>query len=57
VPDSQPVRQLLRERNVRVVEFADWQRIDAAEVERGKSKGKPREKFATVQEMLAVLDG
>jgi ferredoxin--NADP+ reductase len=57
VPDSQAVRQLLRERHVRVVEFADWQRIDAAEVERGKSKGKPREKFATVEEMLAVIDG
>jgi ferredoxin/flavodoxin---NADP+ reductase len=57
VPDSQAVRQILRDRKVRVVEFADWLRIDAAEVERGKSKGKPREKFATVQEMLAVLDG
>jgi ferredoxin--NADP+ reductase len=54
-PDSQAVRTLLRERKVRVVDFADWQRIDAAEVERGKSKGKPREKFATVAEMLAVL--
>ncbi len=56
VPDSEPLRQLLRERKVRVVTFADWQRIDAAEVERGKSKGKPREKFAFVEEMLALLD-
>lgn len=56
-PDSGAVRELLRARGVRVVDFADWQRIDAAEIERGKSKGKPREKFATVAEMLAVLDG
>lgn len=55
-PDSESVRETLRERGVRVVDFADWQRIDAAEVERGKAVGKPREKFATVSEMLAVLD-
>lgn len=39
----------------RVVEMRDWERIDAAEVERGREAGKPREKFLSVKEMLAVL--
>ena len=55
-PDTAPLRELLAERNVRVVSYADWQRIDAAETARGKPRGKPREKFTTVAEMLAVLE-
>ena len=31
------------------------QRIDAQEIERGKPKDKPREKFTRVEEMLAAL--
>ena len=54
-PDSAAVTDLLKSRDVRVVSYADWQRIDAAEVERGAAVGKPREKFTTVEEMLALL--
>lgn len=46
---------LLHSRGVRVVSYADWQKIDAAEVRRGETAGKPREKFARVEEMLEVL--
>lgn len=42
-------------RGQRVVSYADWQRIDAAERERGQALGKPREKFLHVQDMLQVL--
>jgi hypothetical protein len=38
----------------KVVDVEAWERIDRAEVERAR-KGKEREKFRTVQEMLAVL--
>ena len=38
-----------------VVSHADWQRIDAAERERGKALSKPREKFLTVSAMLEAL--
>lgn len=55
-PGAQALYPLLAARNVRVVSYADWERIDAAEVARGKPKGKPREKFTGVEEMLAVLD-
>ncbi len=41
--------------NARVVSLKDWQRIDAAERERGKRVGKPRQKFTTVEGMLKVL--
>jgi len=38
-----------------VVSFADWRKIDAAEIERGQSVGKPRDNFTAVDEMLALL--
>lgn len=49
------LQALLRSRAVRVVSYSDWQRIDAAEVQRGAAVNKPREKFTRVDEMLAVL--
>ena len=55
-PDTAPLTALLAERGVRPVSYADWQAIDAAEVAQGEAVGKPREKFATIAEMLAVLD-
>ncbi|KAH7371397.1 hypothetical protein BKA66DRAFT_444108 [Pyrenochaeta sp. MPI-SDFR-AT-0127] len=42
--------------NARPLSWADWKRIDEAERARGKSKGKEREKFASINDMLAVLD-
>ena len=43
-------------RGLRSVSWSDWKKIDAAELERGKARGKPREKFATVHDMMSVLD-
>jgi hypothetical protein len=57
VPETVPLLELLRSRGVRVVSFDDWRRLDAAEIARGKPAGKPREKIATVPEMLELLDG
>ncbi len=54
-PDSGGLAEALRTRRVRVVTFEDWKRIEAAETARGEANSKPREKFATVEEMLAVL--
>ena len=48
--------ELLREREVNVVNFADWQRLDALEKERGEAQGRPRVKFYDVQEMLSILE-
>lgn len=51
-PNGQAVRSLLASRGVAVVDYDAWRRIDAAETERGKAAGKPREKFVTIEEML-----
>lgn len=42
-------------RGVRIVTYDDWQKIDAAEIQRGQPAAKPREKFTRLKEMLDVL--
>ena len=42
-------------RGLHAVSWSDWQKIDAAEKSHGKLKGKEREKFTRVQDMLSVL--
>lgn len=54
-PDADVLATLLKARGVRVVSYADWQKIDAAEVRRGEAAGKPREKFTRLSDMLEVL--
>ncbi|NWH65005.1 ADRO protein, partial [Geococcyx californianus] len=49
------VESILRSRGVRPVSFSDWEKIDAAEVARGKAAGKPREKIVDPQEMLRLI--
>ena len=55
IPDSDALHGLLAQRGVRVVSYADWRRIDAAEIARGAANGKPREKFTRIDDMLSAL--
>jgi NADPH-dependent glutamate synthase beta subunit-like oxidoreductase len=55
-PGGKGLKTLLAARGVRAVSFEDWLRIDAAEVARGLRKGKPREKFTCLAEMLHCLE-
>ena len=55
IPNSAALQGLLAQRGVRPVSYADWRRIDAAEIERGAANGKPREKFTRIEEMLNAL--
>jgi ferredoxin--NADP+ reductase len=48
------VPALLESRGVRIVSFADYQRIDAAEKAQGAERGKVRDKFERVPDMLAA---
>ncbi|GAA6022895.1 hypothetical protein JCM10207_006854 [Rhodosporidiobolus poonsookiae] len=48
-----PLEQL--QASARVVSWEDWERIDRVEKERGREKGKLREKMTSVREMLEVL--
>lgn len=43
-------------KSLRPVSWDSWKKIDVAEKERGKAKGKEREKFANILDMLGVLD-
>ncbi len=54
VPDPDGVLHLLNTRGVQVVTYADWQRIDATETERGRGSGRPREKISRREDLLAV---
>jgi ferredoxin--NADP+ reductase len=56
-PDPGALDRLLAARGARVVSFADWQRLDRLEVERGAAAGRPRVKLGAVAEMLAALEG
>jgi ferredoxin--NADP+ reductase len=53
-PGAEALRPLLERRSIRVLNYQNWAMIDAAEIDRGKPKGKPREKFTRIHEMLAV---
>jgi adrenodoxin-NADP+ reductase len=50
------IKDAVMAEGVRPLSWSDWKVIDAAEKEAGKQKGKEREKFASVVEMLGVLD-
>ncbi|KAH6629513.1 NADPH:adrenodoxin oxidoreductase mitochondrial precursor [Boeremia exigua] len=50
------VRAEVEARGVRPLSWADWKRIDQAERLCGEKKGKVREKFASVEDMLKALD-
>lgn len=55
-PGRRSLDPLLESRAARVVTYADWKRIEAAEVKAAEN-GAPRRKYATVEEMLEVLEG
>ena len=54
-PGGAALESLLTERAVRWVSFADWQRIDAAEVAAAPA-GAPRRKLIRIKDLLAVLE-
>ena len=55
--DGEAVAELLERRGVRVFDYQNWSMLDTAEISRGKPKGKPREKFTRIDEMLAASTG
>jgi len=55
-PAPDAVDRALAERGVRVVSFADWQRLDRLAIAAGAPSGRPRVKLGAVAEMLAALD-
>jgi ferredoxin--NADP+ reductase len=54
-PDPAAAEALVRQRRPDFVAYADWLRLDALEVARGRARGCPRVKFTRVDEMLDAL--
>ncbi len=50
-----PIKDLLRERDVRYLTFEDWMRLDEMERQRGKALGKPRVKLTNIEQAFAAL--
>jgi ferredoxin--NADP+ reductase len=48
--------ELLAQRGARAVSYAEWKKLDELERAAGRQRGKVREKFTTVEAMLAALD-
>ena len=52
---SQMIFDLVQSRKPTYCTFADWERLDAIERQRGAESGRSRVKFTTVEDMLAAL--
>lgn len=55
LPHREAIDDLLHVRTIRFVSYADWQILDALELERGRAVGRPRLKFSRVEDMLDAL--
>ena len=53
--DPVEIENLIRTRQPDVIDWADWERLDAAEVAAGAPQGRPRVKFVSVGAMLTAL--
>lgn len=54
-PDMAAIERLVAERQPQFFSYADWQKLDALETERGQAQGRPRVKFTSIEEMLAAV--
>ncbi len=54
-PEAAVIDRLVRSRQPRCVSYADWKRLDALEVERGRIAGRPRVKFTRLADIHAAL--
>jgi len=54
-PSRAAVEGVLRERGVDFISFAEWLKLDEAEVANGTASGRPRVKFSRVDDMLNVV--
>lgn len=54
-PVDKEIDALVKQKELRAISFADWQKIDAEELRRGAEKGKEREKFVEIEEVFILL--
>jgi len=54
-PEADSIEAVVRARQADLVSYDEWRRLDALELSNGARCGRPRLKFATVEEMLVAL--
>src|SRR5262249_21974707 len=54
-PDPAAAERFISQRQPHYVDYADWLRLNELEIARGTERGRPRLKFARVDEMLGAL--
>jgi ferredoxin--NADP+ reductase len=54
-PDPAAAEAMVRARRPEAITYPDWCRLDELETSRGKTVGRPRVKFCSVEEMLESL--
>ena len=52
---AEAIMPLLKTGGIRHLNFDQWKQIDEMELENGRTMGKPREKYTSVDEMLAII--
>jgi ferredoxin--NADP+ reductase len=55
-PAAAAAEALVRQRQPNYFSYADWQKLDAIEVARGRAQGRPRVKLTSIEEMLSALN-
>jgi len=54
-PEAAAAETLVRQRQSNFFSYADWLKLDAIEVSRGRAQGRPRLKLTHIDEMLSAL--
>ena len=54
-PEAADAEALVRQRQPNFVSYADWLKLDAIEVDRGRVQGRPRVKLTSIEEILTAL--
>ena len=54
-PDPNSINEYLEQLKIDYVTFDDWTKLDADEVARGEARGKVREKYTSVDSMMAAI--
>ncbi len=55
-PGAKAIYSILNNKQIRHISFNNWKKIDSKEIELGEAKGKPREKYTYIDEMLSVIE-
>lgn len=53
-PGFEGIKKYIIEKNIQIVDWQGWERIDKYEIEEGKKLGKPREKVCDLTKMLQI---